>query len=88
MDTIWAVGLITLFDGMPDFVNSGIISSISFCPDYSGLYAASSLSPAVTLFSEATGSDPILQLDGMSAGITQVRSHPSFKLPFYFSGTI
>lgn len=50
----------------------GIVSSISFCPDYSGLFAASSLSSAVTLFSETTGEDPIAYLGGMVSPVTQV----------------
>jgi WD40 repeat protein len=54
-------------DGM-----KGIVSSIAFSPDYSGLFAASSLSGAITLFSEATGEDPIAYLDGMTGAITQV----------------
>lgn len=51
----------------------GLISSIAFCPDYSGLFAASSLSSAISLYSEATGEDPIAFLDGMSSAVTQAR---------------
>lgn len=53
----------------------GIVSSIAFCSDYSGLFAASSLSGAVTLFSEATGEDPIAFLDGIKSAITQVHTN-------------
>ncbi|KAH8118338.1 WD40 repeat-like protein [Phellopilus nigrolimitatus] len=59
-------------DGM-----KGIVSSIAFCPDYSGLFAASSLSSAITLFSEATGEDPIAYLDGMTSAVTQVKFDPA-----------
>ncbi|THG97533.1 hypothetical protein EW145_g7598 [Phellinidium pouzarii] len=59
-------------DGM-----KGIVSSIAFCPDYSGLFAASSLSSAITLFTEATGEDPVAYLDGMSSAITQVKFDPA-----------
>ncbi|KAI5125038.1 hypothetical protein M0805_007462 [Coniferiporia weirii] len=55
----------------------GIVSSIAFCPDYSGLFAASSLTSAITLFSEATGEDPIAYLDGMASAITQVKFDPA-----------
>ncbi|EJD01202.1 WD40 repeat-like protein [Fomitiporia mediterranea MF3/22] len=55
-------------DGM-----KGIVSSIAFCPDYSGLYAASSLASAISLFSETTGEDPVAYLDGMTAPIMQVK---------------
>ena len=53
---------------------NGIVSSIAFCPDYSGLYAASSLSGAITLFTETTGEDVIAQLGGISGSIMQVSS--------------
>lgn len=59
----------------------GIVSSIAFCPDYSGLYAASSLSGAITLLTEATGGDAVAYLDGMSGAITQVSS-PAHKIKF------
>ena len=55
-----------------DWISSGIVSSISFQPDYSGIYAASSLTSAIALFSESTGEDPVAYLDGMTAPITQV----------------
>jgi len=58
---------------------AGLVSSLAFCPDYSGLYAASSFSTAITLFSEATGDEPVAYLDGLSSSITQVRralTHP------------
>lgn len=55
--------------------HAGIVSSIAFCSDYSGLFAASSLSGAVTLFSEATGEDPIAFLDGIKSAITQVHTY-------------
>ncbi|OCB88842.1 WD40 repeat-like protein [Sanghuangporus baumii] len=58
-------------DGM-----KGIVSSISFCSDYSGLYAASSLASAIALFSEQTGADPVAYLDGMAAPVTQVKFDP------------
>lgn len=54
-------------DGM-----KGIVSSIAFSPDYSGLYAAAGLSGAVMLLTEATGEDAIAYLDGMTSAITQV----------------
>lgn len=59
-------------DGM-----KGLVSSITFCPDYSGLYAASSLSGAITLFSEQTGEDPVGYLDSITSAITQVKFNPT-----------
>ncbi|TDL27099.1 WD40 repeat-like protein [Rickenella mellea] len=58
-------------DGM-----KGIVSSIAFSRDYSGLYAASSLTSAITLFSESTGDEPVAYLDGMTSAIMQVQFHP------------
>lgn len=54
--------------------HAGIVSSIAFAPDHSGLYAASSLTSAITLYSEESGADPIAYLDGMvpGAAVTQV----------------
>ncbi|EJD52439.1 WD40 repeat-like protein [Auricularia subglabra TFB-10046 SS5] len=55
----------------------GIVSSIAFCPDYSGIYAAGSFSSALWLFSEETGSQPVCRLKGTNVAITQVKFHPT-----------
>lgn len=57
--------------------NTGIISSLSFCTDYSGLFAAGTFSSQVALFSEETGGQPQLFLEGTTSAVTQV----SISLP-------
>ncbi|KLO15902.1 WD40 repeat-like protein [Schizopora paradoxa] len=59
-------------DGM-----KGIVSSISFAPDQSGVYAASSLASSITLFAENSGDDAVAYLDGMASAITQVKFNPT-----------
>lgn len=51
----------------------GIISSLAFCPDYSGLYAAGTFSSSIGLLSEETGEDILLYLDDVPGPVTQVR---------------
>ncbi|WRT64862.1 uncharacterized protein IL334_001798 [Kwoniella shivajii] len=55
----------------------GIISAISFCPDYSGTFAAGSFSGSVSLYSEDTGSTPVSHVEGVQGGgVTQIGWHP------------
>ncbi|WVW78569.1 hypothetical protein I302_100525 [Kwoniella bestiolae CBS 10118] len=57
----------------------GIISALSFCPDYSGTYAAGTYSStnSVSLYSEDTGSTPLAHVEGLvGGGITQIGWHP------------
>ncbi|KAH7108389.1 WD40-repeat-containing domain protein [Auriculariales sp. MPI-PUGE-AT-0066] len=58
-------------DGM-----KGIISSMAFSPDYSGLFAAGSFSSALWLFAEGQGSDPVCQISGSSTSVSQVKFNP------------
>ncbi|WWD07776.1 hypothetical protein V865_005880 [Kwoniella europaea PYCC6329] len=57
----------------------GIISALSFCPDYSGTFAAGtySSSSSVSLYSEDTGSTPLAHVEGLvGGGVTQIGWHP------------
>ncbi|WWC67852.1 uncharacterized protein I206_101769 [Kwoniella pini CBS 10737] len=57
----------------------GIISTISFCPDYSGTFAAGTFSGkgSVALYSEDTGSTPLAHVEGLvGGGVTQIGWHP------------
>ena len=72
----------------PNVYMLGIVSSITFSCDYSGLFAAASLSAAITLFTEASGADPVVYLDGMSNAITQVSVTPILTLSFASSECI
>ncbi|WWC86988.1 uncharacterized protein L201_001869 [Kwoniella dendrophila CBS 6074] len=57
----------------------GIISALSFCPDYSGTFAAGSFSGkgSVALYSEDTGSTPLAHVEGIvGGGVTQIAWHP------------
>ncbi|ORY27763.1 hypothetical protein BCR39DRAFT_537048 [Naematelia encephala] len=55
----------------------GIISTLAFCPDYSGLFAAGSFAGNVSLYSEDTGSTAVAHLEGIKGGgVTQVAFHP------------
>ena len=59
----------------------GIISTLAFCPDYSGLFAAGSFSGTVSLYSEDTGGTPVQHLKGViGGGVTQV-----FLMPIPYS---
>ena len=51
----------------------GIISSLAFCPDYSGLYAAGTFSSSIGLLSEETGEDILVYLDDVPGPVTQVQ---------------
>lgn len=52
----------------------GIISGLTFAPDWSGLYAAGSFSGAIALYTEDTGAQAQGWLDdGALGGVTQVR---------------
>ena len=53
--------------------HKGIISSLSFCTDYSGLYAASSLSGNIALYDEASSEAAVGYLGGTSKPVMQVR---------------
>jgi len=56
---------------------SGIISSLAFCPDYSGTYAAGSYSGSVSIYSEDTSSTPLQHLEGIHrGGVTHLAFHP------------
>lgn len=60
----------------------GIISSISFCPDYSGLYAVgtyTSTSSCIALFDQSSAAGaPITFLEGLrQGGVTQLQFHPT-----------
>lgn len=56
---------------------AGIISSIAFCPDYSGTYAAGTFSGTVSIYSEDTGSTPLQHLEGVhQGGVTHLAFHP------------
>jgi hypothetical protein len=50
----------------------GIVSSLAFCPDYSGLYAAGTFSSSLVLFSESSRAEIIQSLDGVLGPVTQV----------------
>ncbi|OCF76835.1 hypothetical protein I204_02541 [Kwoniella mangroviensis CBS 8886] len=57
----------------------GIISALSFCPDYSGTFAAGtySSSSSVSLYSEDTGFTPLAHVEGLvGGGVTQIGWHP------------
>ncbi|KAK1926502.1 putative guanyl nucleotide binding protein [Papiliotrema laurentii] len=55
----------------------GIISSIAFCPDYSGSYVAGSYNGSVSMYSEDTGANPLLHFEGVSpGGVTHLALHP------------
>ena len=63
-------------DGCP-----GIISSIAFSPDYSGVFAAGSFSGSVSLYSEDTGGIPIQHIGGIvGGGVTQVNMVAIFQV--------
>lgn len=55
----------------------GIISSLAFCPDYSGLYAAGTFNSSIGLFSEDTGAQVLMYLDGVSGPISHLQFHPT-----------
>ena len=51
----------------------GIVSALSFVPDYSGTYAAGTYAGTVTLYSEDTGGTPVQHVGGIKGGgVTQV----------------
>ena len=55
----------------------GIISSIVFCTDYSGTYAAGSFSGSAAIYSEDTAATAVAHLDGVHpGGVTQLAFHP------------
>jgi telomerase Cajal body protein 1 len=54
----------------------GIISSLAFCPDYSGLYAAGTFSSSLVLFAENTQAEIVQSLGGVRGPITQVVTTP------------
>lgn len=55
----------------------GIISSIAFSPDYSGLYAAGTFNASIGLLSEDTGAQILLYLDDVPSAITQLKFSPT-----------
>lgn len=60
-----------------DLLTAGIISSIAFCSDYAGSYAAGSYNGTVALYSEDTAATPLLNLEGVHAtGVTHLAFHP------------
>ncbi|KAF8518200.1 WD40-repeat-containing domain protein [Gautieria morchelliformis] len=54
----------------------GIVSSLAFCPDYSGLYAAGTFSSSLVLFAENSQAEIIQSLGGVHGPITQVKFNP------------
>ena len=56
-----------------DAILAGIVSALSFVPDYSGTYAAGTYAGTVTLYSEDTGGTPVQHVGGVKGGgVTQV----------------
>ncbi|CAE6360885.1 unnamed protein product [Rhizoctonia solani] len=55
----------------------GIISSLAFAPDWSGIYAAGSFGGSIALYTEDTGAQTQSWLEGAEGGITQIRFNPS-----------
>ncbi|KIJ51341.1 hypothetical protein M422DRAFT_43897 [Sphaerobolus stellatus SS14] len=55
----------------------GIVSSLAFSPDYSGLYAAGTFSSNVVLYDEtSSGAEIVLYLEGVEGPVTQVKFNP------------
>ncbi|KAB5591768.1 hypothetical protein CTheo_4800 [Ceratobasidium theobromae] len=54
----------------------GIVSSLAFAPDWSGLYAAGSFSGAIALYTEDAGAQAQGWLGGVEGGVTQIRFNP------------
>lgn len=52
--------------------NEGIISSLAFSPDYSGLYAAGTFSSYLVLYDENSPGQIIQHMEGVEGPITQV----------------
>jgi hypothetical protein len=70
----------------PSYVDSryaeqlqGIISSLSFCPDFSGLYAAGTFTSSIGMFAENTGAEVLMYLDGVSGPISHVSWVPGYS---------
>ncbi|PVF91744.1 WD40 repeat-like protein [Serendipita vermifera] len=55
----------------------GIISALSFCPDYSGLFAAGTFNSSIGLFSEETGGQVLMYLEQVAGPIMQLQFHPT-----------
>ncbi|PVF91597.1 WD40 repeat-like protein [Serendipita vermifera] len=55
----------------------GIISALSFCPDYSGLFAAGTFNSSIGLFSEETGGQVLMYLEKVAGPIMQLQFHPA-----------
>ncbi|XP_068732065.1 telomerase Cajal body protein 1-like [Montipora capricornis] len=55
---------------------TGIISSIAFSPDISGLYALGSYSKSVGVYSETDGGQLVFLLQGQQGGVTHVMFSP------------
>jgi len=54
----------------------GIISSLAFSPDYSGLYAAGTFSSYLVLYDENSPGQIIQHMEGVEGPITQVKFNP------------
>ncbi|KAF8526025.1 WD40 repeat-like protein [Hysterangium stoloniferum] len=54
----------------------GIISSLAFSPDFSGLYAAGTFSSSLVLFDESSKGEIVQYLEGTEGAITQVKFNP------------
>ncbi|PVF91746.1 hypothetical protein CPB86DRAFT_718900 [Serendipita vermifera] len=61
----------------------GIISALSFCPDYSGLFAAGTFNSSIGLFSEETGGQVLMYLEQVVGPIMQA----SFIFQLQFNPT-
>ncbi|KAG8867729.1 hypothetical protein FRC20_005064 [Serendipita sp. 405] len=55
----------------------GIISSLVFCPDHSGLFAAGTFSSSIGMLSEDTGGQILMYLDDVKGPVSQLLFHPT-----------
>ncbi|KAG8756376.1 hypothetical protein FRC14_003103 [Serendipita sp. 396] len=57
--------------------HKGIISSLVFCPDHSGLFAAGTFSSSIGMLSEDTGGQILMYLDDVKGPVSQLLFHPT-----------
>ncbi|KAG8815143.1 hypothetical protein FRC17_000845 [Serendipita sp. 399] len=55
----------------------GIVSSLAFCPDYSGMFAAGTFSSSIGLLSEETGGEILMYLNDVKGPVSQLLFHPT-----------